>query len=130
MDGTSNEQTEILRNIWNQMKAQGDALRAEMAKQGDALRAEMAKQGDALRAEMTAVRVELREELGELDRKTDARFREVIEVLGAMNDRLGSVETHAISMDNRLGAMSERLGDIDEVRERLDRVERHVGLRG
>jgi predicted nucleic acid-binding Zn-ribbon protein len=76
MDQNNNEQTELLRNIWNEMKALGQNLGAKIDKTNERL--------DKTNERLDAVRIELKQEIAQL------------------GDRLDRVETRLESMDNRL----------------------------
>jgi chromosome segregation ATPase len=80
MNENENEQTELLRNIWNEMKALGQNLGTKIDKTNERL--------DQTNEHLDAVRTELKQEISSV--RTE------------LGERLERVETRLESMDNRL----------------------------
>ncbi len=121
MDASA-EQTELLRNIWNEMKALNgriDTVRTELSGRLDAVRTDLSERIDQTNARLdqTNVRVDtLRTELkGEMIRlRTDVtEMRRDIHVLGGRIDNLLTGEHRA---------------EHGELRQRVERIEKHLGL--
>jgi predicted nucleic acid-binding Zn-ribbon protein len=87
MDQNNNEQTELLRNIWNEMKALGQNLGAKIDKTNERL--------DKTNERLDAVRIELKQEISSV--RTELK-----QEIAQLGDRLDRVETRLVSMDNRL----------------------------
>jgi chromosome segregation ATPase len=123
--GDGDEQVELLRNIWNEMKA----LKASLESQLEATRREIGERIDQTNARLDqtngrldAVREELRDEM-------DGLRRRVVE----SEVRLATATTQLSSDVQQLSGLirewrEEHRADRAELRVRLARVEEHIGL--
>jgi len=117
MDENNREQTELLRHIWNEMKALGTHLGGRI----HALRVEIKEE---LRSEIGTLRTELKAEIGE----TNAKLDQTNERLDVTNERLGAVEgtLHELAAQQLiLGRYVKHASQraIDELRARVARIE-------
>lgn len=117
MDESSREQTELLRHIWNEMKALGTNLGGRI----DALRVELKEE---LRSEIGALRTELKAGIGQ----TNARLDQTNAKLDHTNERLDTVDTtlqelaaQQVMLGRYVKHTSQRA--IDELRARVSRIE-------
>ncbi len=126
MDPSNNEQTELLRLIWNEMKALGQNLGGRIDETN-------------ARLDQTNQRID------STNQRIDAMHRELKSEIQETNQRLGSVEMRLESLETRVGSVEETLHElaaqqlilgrfvrnaseregraIDELRERVVRVE-------
>ena len=135
MDSQSQEQTELLRNIWNQIKELDHNLGRRIDRTNDevaGLKVEMVgvkQEIGGVKLEMAGVKQEI------VGLRTDVDGLKV-EMVGVKQEIVGvKQEIKAVRVATQSGfellsrAQARRDGDIGELRERLDRVEVHVGLR-
>jgi predicted nuclease with TOPRIM domain len=123
VDPNDREQTELLRNIWNEMKALGQNLGGRI----DALGGRI----DQTNERLDVMRVELK---GELDTMRVELKGEIAQT----NVRLGSVEEHLRDLAAQqlmLGrfvknTMGRRDDAIDDLRERVTRIEARLDPKG
>ena len=128
MDPNNDEQTEILRNIWNDMKALNgriDQTNARLDRNNETVKHELGVLGG--RVDAVGDRVDgVCERLDSLTERVDG----ISERLDGLTLEVRAVRTATQSgfelfarNDNR------RDRDLDELRGRVDRIEEHVGLR-
>lgn len=101
MNADDDVQTQILREIWNEMKALNSRV--------DKTNAELARTRDDLTGKIDELRVDLTTKIE-------------VETRGLRTATQSGFETLA-------RADRGRDGDLDELRSRVDRIEQHVGLR-
>ena len=119
MDPNSREQTELLRLIWNEMKALGQNLGERIDRTNDRL--------DATNSRLDSMRVELKSEIA----GTNARLDQTNERLDQTNERLDHVEEALRDLAGQqlmLGryvknAADRHDGAIEDLRERVSRLE-------
>jgi hypothetical protein len=117
MDSRNDEQTELLRNIWNQIKD----LDRNLSVRIDHTNQEVA----SLKQEVTDVRLELGARIDGVKQEVAQLRGDVQEVkLEAKAGRIASQSTFELLAR----ADARQRSDIEELRDRLERVERHVGL--
>ncbi len=112
------EQIELLRAIWNEMKA----VKASLESQFEATRRELGTRIDQTNERLDAVRGELKDEM-------DGLRRRVVE----SEVRLATATTQLSTDVQQLSGLirewrEEHRADRAEIRARLTRVEEHVGL--
>jgi hypothetical protein len=112
------EQVELLRAIWNEMKA----VKASLESQFEVTRRELGERIDQTNARLDAVRQELRDEM-------DGLRRRVVE----SEVRLATATTQLSSDVQQLSGLirewrEEHRADRAELRARLTRVEEHIRL--
>ena len=142
MDSNSDEQTELLRNIWNHLKELNQSLSGRI----DGVRDETKGLRDDTKG--LGNRIDgLRDDVRETNQRLDSLREDVTTRIDKLTSRVDNVER---SLGDRLDHMSLDLramktatqgtfellvkedarqeGDIVEVRERVARIEQHVGL--
>jgi hypothetical protein len=129
MDPRNDEQTELLRHIWNEMKALGQNLGGRIDNLGDTLGGRI----DALtgRVDVLTGRVDV------LTGRVDALEHSLGARIDLTNERLGAVEgavRDLAAQQLMLGRVVKHSVDrhdnaIDDLRERLVRVETELSLR-
>jgi predicted nuclease with TOPRIM domain len=122
MDG-SGEQTELLRNIWGEMRS----MHAGLGRRIDGLRGELKAEMAELRGEVVELRGELKAEMAELRGEVVELRGEVVELRGEVVELRGEVRTLSVRFDNFL--VGEHRRDHIELHERVARLEEHAGLR-
>jgi hypothetical protein len=133
------EQVELLRGIWNEMKALNGRVTTTNERLDD-LRSEF-------RSEMGGLRTEMRTEMGGVRTQMGELRAELRAGLADLGERIEQVHSRGVEWDMRLATtLVEVRDDVHEIRqvmlawhdehridksridERLDRLERHVGL--
>ena len=111
MDPKSREQTELLRSIWSEIKT----INQSLGKRIDATNTRL----DDVKGELKQLRGEVTQLRGEVTELRDDMKLELTAVRTATQD--------GFQLLARRDARHE--GELDDLRTRLDRVEKHVGLR-
>ena len=116
-----NEQVEILKLIWVEMKALNQRIDG-VSQRVDGVRSELVTVRTDLKAEIAAVRVELKADMDVVRRRmTDTEIR----LASAVTDLAG--ETRSLSSLIREWR-DEHRADRADLRERVKRIEAHLGL--
>lgn len=114
MDPSDNEQTELLRHIWNEMKALGTNLGGRIDNLAGRVDG-VSERLDAVSERLDAVRLELKQEIKE----TNVR-------LGAVEGTLHELAAQQLMLGRYLKPGTERR--VDELSERVMRIEEHLEL--
>jgi chromosome segregation ATPase len=133
VDPNDREQTELLRLIWNEMKALGQNLGARIDKTNERLDQTNARLG-TLDTRVDSMRIELKTEIA----GTNARLDQTNERLDQTNERLDHVEGALRDLAGQqlmLGryvknAADRHDGAIDDLRERVTRLETTIERKG
>ncbi len=129
MDPNQNEQTELLRLIWTEMKALGQNLGSRIDGVSERL--------DSVSERLDAVRTELSERIDSVRIVLSGRIDQTNERLDQTNERLGAVEEtlHELAAQQLMlgryvkNAADRHDGAIDELRERVTRIETTLELK-
>ena len=142
MNAEDNEQTELLRNIWNQIKALDQNLGRRIDKTNEEV-AGVKQEVAGVKQEVAGVKQEvasLKQEVTHLRTDVDGLKVELIGLRGDVDGLRGDVdelkvEVKGIRVATQSGfellarADTRRDRDVDDLRSRIERVEQHVGLR-
>ncbi|MCP4660602.1 MAG: hypothetical protein GY856_34815 [bacterium] len=121
MDPTNNEQTELLRLIWNEMKA----VKASVDTKLDGLRTSLETQLEGVRSEVEANRLEIE--------KLNEKFDGLNEKFGGLRNDFDVMRGYMVQAEIRSATVIVELRkDREELygnlRNRVERLEEHAGL--
>ena len=128
MNQENNEQTELLRNIWNEMKAMHQSLGSRIDKTNERLEAVRVELKTELKSEISGLRTELKSELSGLrseliSRMTDSEVRlatatnELATTVRSLSSIVGEWrKEHRASVNQ----MEKRVQNLEEWREQVE----------